>query len=282
MKRKKIKNIITALIILVIILYLFWGPLFPWNPIKCGYKVIYTPKATVYINNMTDRDSIVFNIDKIILEEEKFHNLEYVNNFKIIILDKESNMRRYLPYLKGSGYSVSISLVNLIYIGPVARNSQNGIEPYLKHELSHLLIDQNTTFKKAALLHEQGWLAEGVAEYFSNHSFYSKKEFLELYHSNNLHNLSLNRKNPLKMSVNEVKFNYTYYKFFIEFLIHTYGIEKFQQYLKEYIKDPENDKKDFGYIYNYDFKSIWENYLFYLDKDMEIKAYNTPYSPSLP
>ena len=165
-KAKK-RYLILLSIAAVIILYLFWGPLFPWNPVKIGYTKIDASKASVYIDKLTERDSAAFEIEEIILEAEKFHGLKYIDDFKIIILDKESNMKRYLPWLKGSGYSVSLSLADVIYIGPNARKSKFGIRRHLKHELSHMLLAQNTTFDKAQIIHKQGWFAEGIAEYFS-------------------------------------------------------------------------------------------------------------------
>ena len=254
------KRYLLLLAFLIIIIYLFWGPLFPWNPVKSGYKKINSSKATIYISDLSERDSVVYHIDEIILEEEKFHDLKYVDNFKIIILNKESNMKRYLPWLKGSGYSVSLSLANVIYIGPTARNSPSGIEPYLKHELSHLLIGQNTTFKKGLKILEQGWFGEGIAEYFSGHSFYSKEEFLQLCRINNLPLSSLYEKNPHKMAPEELLLKYSYYRFFIEFIIENYGIKKLQEYLKKYINNPEDYKQLFVEVYSMDLDEILKNY----------------------
>jgi len=255
MKIKK-RYLVSLLLLVIIVSYLFWGPLFPWNPIKIRYKKINTSKATLYIKNITEKDSVVFNIDRILQEEENFHGLKYVDDFKIIILDKNSNMKRYLPWLKGSGYSVSLSIVDLIYIGPTARKHPDGIERYLRHELSHLLIAQNTTFNKALEIHEQGWFAEGIAEYFSGHSFYNKEEFIILYRRNHLNFASLFEKNPLKMSINELKLRYTYYRFFIEYLVDNFGIKKLQEYLKKYIKNPQVYKELFIEVYSNDLEMI--------------------------
>lgn len=250
--RFKIKRLflLSILVFVVIAIYLFWGPLFPWNPIKIGYQKINSSKATIYITDMTEKDSVVFHINEIILEEEKFHNLKYLDDFRIIILNRESNMKRYLPWLKGSGYSVSLGIANVIYIGPTARKSSTGIERYLKHELSHLLIDQNTTFEKGKQIHDQGWLAEGIAEYISGHSFYSKNEFIELCRRNNFQFTSLNEQNPLNMSLQEVKFKYTYYRFFIEFLVSNYGVDKLQNFLRKYINQPLDYKNIFIDVYS--------------------------------
>lgn len=269
MKRKKFRNIIIPSVFVVIVFYLFWGPLFPWSALKPGYKKIRSTKATVYIKNMTDRDSVVYRIDEVIWEEENFHGLKYQDNFRIVVLDAESNMRRYLPWIKGSGYSVSLSRANLVYIGPVAKRSAGGIEPYLRHELSHMLIDQNTTFKKAIMMHEQGWLVESVAKYFSNRSFYTKAAFLRIYRNKTLRDSELVLKNPLKMSVEEITFYYTCYRFFIEYLVDRYGAQKFRYYLKAYIDDPENFRSLFAEIYHEDFENIWAGFQDALEKDHE-------------
>ncbi|MCD4735986.1 MAG: hypothetical protein K8R53_08085, partial [Bacteroidales bacterium] len=166
MRIKSNKKYFILIFILLVVLYLFWGPLFPWSPLKLGFKKIESSKATVYITDFND-ESVVCNLDEILQEEEKFHGLKFRERFKIIILGKESNMKRYLPWLKGSGYSVKLGFLNVIYIGAIARNSQYGIEIFLKHEISHLLIHQNTSSSADNMeIVKQGWLAEGVATHF--------------------------------------------------------------------------------------------------------------------
>ncbi|MFQ6676706.1 MAG: hypothetical protein ACE5D0_00150 [Fidelibacterota bacterium] len=211
-KIKKIRLLLAA-VLLSLVFYLFWGPLFPWNPIKFGYEKISALKATVYVNNFTERDSSVYHIDQIMQEEENFHGLTYVNHLTIVVLNKESNNKRYLPWLKGSGYSVSLSPLNLIYIGSNARKSPPGIESYLKHELSHMFIDQNTTFKKAMKIHKQAWFVEGIAEYFSGHSFYTKNELMKLMKTTNIEMAGLKEKSPQNMSEQELRLKYSYYRY---------------------------------------------------------------------
>ena len=247
-------------IFVIFIAYMLWGPLFPWNPIKIGYTKISASKATIYVSELTEEDSVVYRIDEIIKEEEKFHGLQYVNNFKIIVLNKGSNNKRYLPWLNGSGYSVSVSPLNLIYIGAVARNAPSGIESYLKHELSHLLIDQNTTFSKAMTIHKQSLFTEGIAEYFSGHGFYSKNELMRLMRLNNVELRGLEEKKPQDMSWQELRMKYSYYKYFIEFLVETYGLKKLQDYLKIYLNNPGEYKKHFLEIYAMNLEEMLERH----------------------
>jgi len=45
--------------------------------------------ATIYISDITEKDSVVYRINWDNMEEEKFHDLKYVDDFKIIVLNKE-------------------------------------------------------------------------------------------------------------------------------------------------------------------------------------------------
>lgn len=242
--------------LLLIILYLFWGPLFPWNPLKLGHEKIESTKATIYITEY-DGENVVNKLDELIQEEEEFHGMEFKKKFKIIVLGKESSMKRYLPWLSGTGYSVSMGFLNVIYIGPMARNSKYGIDVFLKHEISHLLIYQNTLSSSNNMeIVNQAWLSEGVATYFGGPHYYEKKDFIKLWEEKGLQFNSLYMENPQDMDKNIIRLKYTYYRFFIEFLIDYYGIEKFQAYLKSYCINPKNYNSIFVDIYNNDLNEI--------------------------
>ena len=217
----------------------------------------------MYITDFND-DSAAYQIDEICREEELFHALRFKEKFKIIILGKESTMKRFLPWMRGSGYSVKLGFANVIYIGANARNSQYGIKAFLKHEISHLLIHQNTSSVKNNFeILKQGWLSEGVATYFGGPHYYKKSEFVEIWEGQGMTFDRLYEDNPLKMrSVFSLK--YTYYRFFIEFLIETYGLEKFQAYLKIYVNNPVNYKLIFPSVYNEDLILILQKFSVYM------------------
>ena len=265
MKIKSKRKYFFLLFILIIVLYLFWGPLFPWSPVKIGYKKIESAKATVYITDF-ENENVVYTLDEILREEEKFHNLQFKEHFKIIVLGKQSNMKRYLPWLIGSGYSVKLGSLNVIYIGSTARNSPYGIEVYLKHEISHLLIHQNTPSSSNNMeMLKQAWLTEGIATYFGGPHYYEKENFVELWKRNGLSFDDLYMENPHNMHKSIIRLKYTYYRFFIEFLITTFGIEKFQAYLKSYINNPKNYKLIFLETYNEELSEILQKFHKYMD-----------------
>ena len=258
------KKIFILFILVFVVSYLFWGPLFPWNPIKIGYKKIESSKATIFITDF-DREDIVYQIDELLREEEEFHGLKFMEKFKIIILGKESNMKRYLPWLKGDGYSVKLGSVNVIYIGANARNSPYGIEVFLKHEISHLLIHQNTSSHGENMeILQQAWLTEGVATYFGGPHYYNKNDFVELWNMNGFQFNSLYMENPHEIDRNIIRLKYTYYKFFIEFLIDTYGKEKLKAYIKLYTHNPKNYEIIFPEIYNNKLEDVLRDFDVYM------------------
>ena len=59
---------------------------------------------------------------------------------------------------------------------------------------------------------------------------------------------------------------YTYYRFFVQFLIDTYGLEKFQLYLKEYTRAPLNYKLLFSKVYDEDLDKILKKFDSYMNQ----------------
>jgi len=265
MKKKSGIRIFFLTLFILVAAYLFWGPLFPWNPLKIGFEKIESSKATVYITEY-DGESIVYRINELLLEVEDFHGIKFQDKFKIIILGKESNMKRFLPWLSGTGYSVKLGFLNVIYIGSTARNSPYGIEVYLKHEISHLLIHQNALSSENNFeIQKQGWLAEGVATYFGGPHFYAKEEFVRLWTDKGLTFNNLYEENPLAMNKSFV-LKYTFYRFFIEFLIDTYGLGNFQSYLKKYIETPKIYKHLFADVYDAELNEILAKFSSYMNQ----------------
>ena len=267
MKTKFKKRYIFLILFLLIVLYLFWGPLFPWSPVKPGFIKVESSKATTYITK-NEGDSVVYAIDEIIHEAEEFHDLSFKKKFKIIILGSKSNMKRFLPWLRGSGYSVKLGYANLIYIGATARTSRYGVRVFLKHEISHLLLHQNMASGMDNLrTMDQGWLAEGVATCFGGPHYYGKTEFVEYWERNNLAFDSLYEQNPQEMGRSMFALKYTYYRFFVQFLVDAYGLGKFQFYLKEYLRAPLDYKMLFSKVFGEDLNSILKKFDSYMHQE---------------
>lgn len=261
------KYYIISFFLLLLIIYLFWGPLFPWSPIKPGYEHFTSSKISLSIKERTEEDSVVLRMDQVIKDEEAFHGLKFKSRVRIIVTGKNSNIRRFTPWIPGKGYSISLSALNLVYIGPTSRKSTFGIEPYIKHELSHMLIGQNTDGldKKMEML-RQSWLVEGLAIYFGGPRFYSKDEVRAMFRMHGMEFSSLHEANIKEVPMEVQRLYYSYYGYFTEFLIRSYGLDKLQQYLKAYIEDPFAYEKLFLDVYGSNKKDIFLAFTDYMHK----------------
>jgi hypothetical protein len=232
---------------------------------KRGFEKIDSPKATIYITDYNNEDDL-FKLEDLLREEEEFHGLKFKEKFKIIVLGKDSNMKRFLPWLRGTGYSVKLGSFNVIYIGPNARKSSYGIGVYLKHEISHLLLHQHTTsHNKNMEILKQAWLAEGVATYFGGPHYYTKNVFVELWKTKGLRFNHLFMENPHDMDRSIIRLKYTYYRFFIEYLVDTYGLEKLQTFIKAYIYNPKDYNELFPKVYGNELDEVLLGFKAYME-----------------
>ncbi len=269
------KYVLTG-ILTIFLLYLFWGPLFPWSPLKIGYEKFGNSKVTVYIHDTEPKDSVVKKIYTIIETTEMFHGLKFKDKFTIIVTGRNSDMRRFIPWQGGSGYSVSLEMMKVIYIGPNARMSPYGIETFIKHELSHQLIYQNTsTNEKKFIMQGQSWFVEGIAIYYGGPFYYSKKEVFrqctDLYDDFS----SLYEGNIMKAPKNEIRFRYAYYGYFIGFLIDNYGHGKLIKYLRNYIESPVDYKHLFAKVYQKNIEELLKEFRIYMQRSV-IRFENNP------
>ena len=71
---------------------------------------------------------------------------------------------------------------------------------------------------------------------------------------------SLKEKTPQNMSWEELQLEYSYYKYFIEYLVETHGIKTLQEFIKLYINEPANYMELFTKVYSIDLNEILRKY----------------------
>jgi hypothetical protein len=69
------------------------------------------------------------------------------------------------------------------------------------------------------------------------------------------------------MDKNMFALKYTYYRFFVQFLIAAYGLEKFQSYLAEYLRAPLDYKLLFSKVFEDDLKSVLKKFDSYMHQE---------------
>lgn len=248
-----------ALFFLLILLFLF-GPLFPWSPVKIGYTQLKSEKAIVIIRDPGRLHPSYSRVTGIMKELERQHGLEYKKPVKIIVClsdkGRMSEMGRFLLWM--SGYAVggaALETGDALFINHAKMLSgKRNEEEYIRHELSHSLLQQNTGLLKARRITLQHWVSEGTATYFGGPVYMAAEEFRRQFKEKEL--IYNERGGDIYSNLEplEPKFNYTMYKYFIKHLIDSYGFERFQKFLRLYIRDPGRNREIFQKVFGVELK----------------------------
>ena len=215
------------------------GPLFPWSPIKPGYTHFTLHRADVYYPTGTVLEDSYQQLDSLIEEAETFHQLKMSNRITVIAPRSWTDFHLQAPWQRGPVAGLTLQTGTVIFITPKVGERHLDTAEFLRHELSHAIIDQNTTLWRGHKFGRQAWLAEGLAVDFGRQkSYLTEDEFL-----------ARARTQPLAPSFHgdnsDIRFNYVAWRSFLEFLITTRGRAKFQDYLLRVMQDPDNAEAAF-------------------------------------
>ncbi|MCC7521903.1 MAG: hypothetical protein IT220_09745 [Flavobacteriaceae bacterium] len=266
-RKKKIRILIIGLLVTIfsVLTYeLLWGKLFSFSPIIIGFTKYELPHSSVYVQNGGDISNLT-RIDTLIPIVEDFHELTFSSKPKIFIfrdsisfIGHSLSKARFCVYPNGR-----------LFISPWAlkedKEGKISLEIYVRHELSHSLIDQNAGLINAFRYPQ--WLMEGIAVYSTNQmgtSFYPSKEetYRYIYQGNFLQPLDFKTKNEDKTKLNvayRITFMYAEFACIVDYLIETYGKEKLLLFMKKLLIESDNDKV-FKEVYTIEFSQVIQNF----------------------
>jgi hypothetical protein len=145
-----------------------------------------------------------------------------------------------LPWMyPGPPAGVALLTGDVIYLNQdnLERRKANKID-YLKHELIHELMDQNSRIWHSVKFPH--WLEEGAAGFYGGPYYMSRSEFLEQWRTHHLIHAAGGKDLYSNLDPQDPKFNYTLYRYFVEYLVKTYGRTAFQSYLHGYLLEPDH------------------------------------------
>lgn len=266
-RKKKIRILIIGLLVTIfsVLTYeLLWGKLFSFSPIIIGFTKYELPHSSIYVQNGGDISSLT-RIDTLIPLVQDFHELKFSSKPKIFIFrDSISFIRHSLSKARFCVYPNG-----RLFISPWAlkedKENKISLEIYVRHELSHSLIDQNAGLINAFRYPQ--WLMEGIAVYSTSQmgtSFYPGKEetYGYMYQGNFLQPLDFKTKNEDKTKLNveyRITFMYSEFACIVDYLIETYGKEKLLIFMKKLLIESDNDKV-FKEVYNIEFSLVIQNF----------------------
>ncbi|HPG42005.1 MAG TPA: hypothetical protein PLP19_21845 [bacterium] len=244
--KKRLVLLPLVLLFSFLIYSLLFGKLFPYSPVitgftrhELGHVVVYIEKGAAYPN--------LQEIDSYINKVETFHSLSFKQKPHIYIFgnqrtwtQRSPSRARFCAYYNGA-----------IIVSPQAlQDAQAGLismEIYLRHELSHSLLYQHTGIIKA--FGYPKWLMEGIAMYSANQmgtSWYpDKEETLEYIRRGNfIHPKQYKTKNEKQVNIetpNRIAFIYSEFACIVDYLVSSYGMEKFHHYMVRLLDGADHD-----------------------------------------
>jgi hypothetical protein len=261
----KISLLSIVLITLGLLTYEFlYGKFFALTPLIAGFTKYESPHANIYIQKGAEYSDFT-RIDTLIPKVEEFYELQFLYKPKIFIFRDSSNfIQRSLSKARFSVYPNSRLLISPWALKEAAEGKIS-LEIYLRHELSHSLLDQY-----AGIIHAYKypqWLMEGVAVYCANQmgtSFYPSKSetYRAVSQGNFVPPLDFKTKNEDKIKLNvkyRITFMYSEFACIVDYLVINYGKEKLLTYVKKLLENSNNNEV-FQAVYNIEFFMVIQDF----------------------
>ena len=251
--RRKLVTVTALLFFMLLALAFPFGPLFPWSPVKLGYHTINYARGDVYVAEAQPAETDYALLDQLMNEAETFHQLRYQRRIKVIGCQDWGTCKRGMPWMKINGLGGVTLAGDVIYITPKLKEMKFSTLQFLKHELTHALLCQNTTVLKGYKLNQQPWFHEGLAVSFGRQSDYLKRdEWLKLTATTSLTQYLDPKLGPEEWNA---RFAYPTQRYFIEWLKTTYGEERFYQFLVRDIAEPDVWRATFAAVFPSSFEA---------------------------
>lgn len=239
------KRIFTSIVLLLagfLLYHLLFGRLMAFSPIVIGFEKHKTGNAEVYYHKH-DKGLNSQTLDSLIVAVEQFHQLNFNKGVRIFICRTNREFKRYT----GSSARFVTILGGAIFMSAQANEERKTnsihLNTYLGHELSHLLLYQNMSLKRA--LDYPQWFMEGLAVYSSNQfgrdGYPTQKEtYREISKGNFVQpkdwGTAFSSKGPSVKTCqvpHKYKFIYSEFGCIIDDLITIYGKDTFLKFMKQ-------------------------------------------------
>jgi hypothetical protein len=243
-RRKKLLTAAMAVGVALALL-LMVGPAFAWMPIHPGYQARPAARAVVLSTDLARVEPGFADIDRIMTGAEELFDLRFHRPVKLFVCFSRAEMARYLPWMfPRPPAAVALMTGGGIYINQdnLERRDADKID-YLKHELTHELMFQNAGLINSARL--PTWFNEGTAEYYGGPYYLTQAEFLAQWRGHKFTHEPGSKDLYADLDPQDPKFNYTLYRYFVGYLVRTYGLPEFRSYVRDYLREPGRHQEHF-------------------------------------
>ena len=249
---KIVINLIFLTVFGYLIYAIFYGALLFINPIKVEYEHVKGSRSDVYVHDIVKLDPFYYEIENDIVQAEELTGLKFINKPVIYVAQDEDEFARFVPWIinnKDLG-GVTLWVGNVIYINSEKIRQEKYIErDILRSELIHNLLAQNSIFINTLIIENHEWFIKGLAFYFGGPKYFSDLQFIQQFEKINP-SFDMSKSKLFTDIPDDVKFNYSLYRLFIEFVIETYGEDKFRIFITRYLDSPTDFNVTFYEVYD--------------------------------
>jgi len=250
---------ISALLVSFALYHLLFGRLFPWCPVKPGYREVRYEKAALLLPSRLAIPRELANIDSVMEDVETFHKLTFKKRVRIILPETHRDHCR-LSGVTAAACAYATGTEVFLSLEHVRQAKREPVE-ILKHELSHAILFQNTSLRNAFRIPE--WFREGLAIYYGNpHDNYTGDEFIEMAVDRGYLFDLFEPGADLERIPLEHRYGFLHSEFrcFMEYLVDMFGEDAVTSYAKVLVSDPGREKQAFKEITGADLEEIAQGF----------------------
>lgn len=237
---------IAGFIVIVIVCWaLAYGPLFAWSPVHPGYNSFRLRRAEILYPTGSTPDPALRQVDSYIGETESWLQMTMHKPITVVVCRNWPDFFRFVPMIRGRVGAVTLDTGTAIYVAPRVAEKHLDLAEFLRHELTHALVDQNVPIWRVYQMRPTSWLAEGVPVNVGRQkSYVTRAEFLARARDTNLLPVIDTTKESADM-----RFNYIAWSNFIDYLRQTRSHATFLRYFRTFLNDPAGQHRNFQQIY---------------------------------
>lgn len=242
----KLRSILLAILLVVVLFSFPYGPLFPWSPVKPGYSHLTLKRADVFYKGALE--PAYLNIDEYISGLEQTLLLRMDSRVKVIALANWQDFDRFCPWTRGRGVGgVTLETGTVIFITPRIQERHFDTGEFLRHELTHAITNQNMSLRKTQQMKKLHWLMEGVPVWFGRQQAYmSEPEFRAKAAHTDLVPV-IDPSGPWPQA--DMRFAYVAWRDFIEYLVRQKGLDRFRGFYSAILQNPADHDRLFQVWY---------------------------------
>jgi hypothetical protein len=137
------------------------------------------------------------------------------------------------------------------YLTPKIQEMRYDPAEFVRHELSHAVLDQNSTLWNSIQFKQSPWFLEGLAVLASDQKAYGTWDDFEKRMADQAIEPLFSRQ-PYQTPRFDLRFAYLAWRYFLEWSVETRGRGLLQQYMQEFIKRPKDAELLFREVYGDD------------------------------